>query len=327
MDIDAYSAERAADWKRLADLNRKRRLTGEEIDELMSLYHRTSADLATVTSVPTDPDVVLELTSLVSTARGRIGSTRKAPGQVMGNFFTVTLPLAMYRIGPLFLILTVLSLITAVFAGVWSVTHPEILLSQQTEMELKQYAQDSFKAYYSNFPPPDFAAQVWTHNATIAVLMVAAFFTGVYPVYLLLSNFASVGVAGSIMYQYGDIRVFFGLITPHGLLELSCIVLACAAALRLFWALFVPGEDTRMVSLARAGRQFAPIAAGLIFLLGISGLEEGFLTPSALLPPVKIAIAVVVYAAIVFWVVFFGRRAKRLGLDGDIAEPLAGYTA
>lgn len=325
MDIDAYTAGRAEDWSRLAQLNRKRRLSGAEIDELMGLYHRASADLATITSVPTDPDVVLDLTNLVSMARGRIGGTRRTFRESVGGFFTVTLPLALYRIWPVFLVLTALSLITAVFTGFWVYTHPETLLAQQSEMELRQYAEDSFKAYYSNYPAPDFAAQVWTNNATIAVLMVALFFTGAYPVYLLLTNFANVGVAGAIMAKYGDLGIFFGLITPHGLLELSCIVLACAAALRLFWALFVPGEDPRMVSLARAGRQFGPVAAGLIILLGISGLEEAFLTPSALLTPVKIAVAAVVYVALVTWVVFFGRRALRAGLSGDLEESAAGY--
>lgn len=82
-----------------------------------------------------------------------------------------------------------------------------------------------------------------------------------------------------------------------------------------------------MVSLARAGRQFGPVAAGLIILLGISGLEEAFLTPSALLTPVKIAVAVVVYAVLLAWIVIFGRRAQRAGLTGDLDESAAGYVA
>ena len=45
----------------------------------------------------------------------------------------------------------------------------------------------------------------------------------------------------------------------------------------------------------------------------------------ALLTPVKIAVAAVVYVALVAWVVVFARRAVRAGLSGDLEESAAGY--
>lgn len=325
MDIDAYTRRRRQDWRRLEKLVRKRRLTGADIDQLVSLYQSTSSDLATLSSNVTDPDVVAEVSQLVSRARGRISGAR-APLRVgLGKFFFITLPVALYRIGPLFLLTWVFAAVVALVAGVWAATHPEYLAQMGSEDQLREYAQDTFKAYYTNYPAPDFAAQVWTNNARIAVIMVATFFTGFLPVYLLVANFAQVGTAGALMYTYGDIGVFFGLITPHGILELSCIVLACAVALRLMWAFLVPGQLSRSESLSSEGRIFVPVGVGLILLLGISGIEEGFLTPSQLLPWVKIPIAVLVMALIVAYVVFFARRAQRLGLLADLDPDQAGY--
>lgn len=327
MDIDAYSARHRSQWDRLETLNRKRRLSGEEVDELVGLYQRTSSDLATLTSTAADPDLVIELTHIVQNARGRINGTRGGAVKSVGYFFTVTLPLAIYRLGPVFLATMLFSLFIAVFVGFWVYNHPEIMSAQGSDLELQQYAQEAFAAYYSNYPAPDFMAQVWTHNATIAVIMVATFFTGVYPIYLLVQNFAMVGFAGAVMAKYGDIGVFFGLITPHGILELSCIIFATAVAVRMFWGILVPGPRTRVEAFAALGREILPVAIGLIILLAISAVEEAFLTPSPLLPAVKVFIAVVVYALLVAWVVVWGRRAKALGLTGDLAADQAGYVA
>lgn len=325
MDIDAYSARHRPAWKRLEFLGRKRRLDGAEIDELVGLYQRSSSDLATLTSSATDPDLVLELTRIVQSARGRISGARAGAFKTFGYFFTVTLPLAMYRLGPLFLATLAYSLFIAVFTGFWVYNHPEIMTAQGSELDLQRYAQEAFIAYYSNHPAPDFMAQLWTHNASIAVYMVATFMTGIIPLVVLTQNFAQVGMAGAILAKYGDIKVFFGLITPHGILELSCIVLAAALCLRLFWAIFVPGSLPRTEAFAKTGRELLPVALALILLLGISGIEEAFLTPSPLLPLVKVFVAVVVYALLVAWVVGFGHRAKVLGLTGDLAADQAGY--
>lgn len=327
MDIDAYSTARQKHWRRLEELNRKRHLSGAEVDELMGLYHLASSDLATLTSTATDPDVVFDLSRVVSSARGRISQPRASVWKSIGSFLSVTIPLALFRVGPLLLGVALYAIFIAVFTGVWAGMHPEVLLAMNSEEEWRSYAQDAFAAYYSNYPAPDFMAQVWSNNASIAVMTVALFFTGVFPVYTLTSNFTVLGVSGAAMYRYGDIGVFFSLITPHGILELSCIILAVTIALRLLWTLLVPGPRTRTSALAQDGRELVPVALVLILLLAISGIEEAFLTPAPLQTWGKVTIALVVYAALVFWIVFFGLWAKRRGLSGDLRPDLAGYVA
>ena len=46
MDLDAYVAAHRAEWDRLEELSRRRRLTGAEADELVDLYQRVATHLS-----------------------------------------------------------------------------------------------------------------------------------------------------------------------------------------------------------------------------------------------------------------------------------------
>ena len=58
--------------------------------------------------------------------------------------------------------------------------------------------------------------------------------------------------------------MFFGLITPHGLLELTAVFVAAAAGLRLFWAWVDPGPRPALQALAQEGRALFTMAVGLV---------------------------------------------------------------
>ena len=66
------------------------------------------------------------------------------------------------------------------------------------------------------------------------------------------------------------------------------------------------------------GRALFVVAIVLVGVLGISGLVEGFVTPSALPWPVKIAIGAVVLAAYWVYTLVLGGRAARAGETGDL---------
>jgi len=75
---------------------------------------------------------------------------------------------------------------------------------------------------------------------------------------------------------------FWGLLLPHGLLELTAVFVAAGVGLRLFWSWVEPGQLSRSQSLAHEGRTAGTVALGLVAVLLVSGLIEGFVTPSAL---------------------------------------------
>ena len=75
---------------------------------------------------------------------------------------------------------------------------------------------------------------------------------------------------------------------------------------------------------AEDGRALFTVAVGLLITLFVSGLIEGFVTPSNLPWPVKIGIGVLALAAFLVYMLVVGRRAVRLGASGDLDEFEAG---
>lgn len=325
MDIDAYVSVREKSWERLDTLLRTRRLDGPQSDELVHLYQAAAADLATLSSAAADPDVVLRLSHLVGRARGKVTGTSSLKAASLHKFFFVDLPLALYRIGPLTFVIALACAAVSLVTAWWVMANPAVQASLGTPAQLREYATEAFEAYYSEYAAPDFAAQVWTNNVGVALQAMAGGITGVYTVLVLVSNFTSIGRAGAIVSLYSSPWIFFALILPHGLMELTAIFISAAAGLRLFWALLVPGRRSRLVALAQEGRRLAVISVGLVFILAVAGLEEGFLTPSSLPPVLKVCIGALSLLIFYTYVIYFGSRAAARGESGDLEEDEAGY--
>jgi uncharacterized membrane protein SpoIIM required for sporulation len=97
-------------------------------------------------------------------------------------------------------------------------------------------------------------------------------------------------------------------VIPHGVLELSLIVVTAAAGMRMGWALVDPGRRTRSRALADEARLAVLIVLGSVPWFVLAGLVEGFLTPQQ--PGLLVAIVVGCGLAAAYWglVVWRGRR-------------------
>jgi uncharacterized membrane protein SpoIIM required for sporulation len=142
-------------------------------------------------------------------------------------------------------------------------------------------------------------------------------------VFLVLNAF-NVGVAGGLMAANDRTGLFFGLILPHGLLELTAVFVAFGLGLRLGWTLIDPGPRTRGRALAEEGRTLVAGALGLALVLFVSGLIEGFVTPSGLPTWARVGIGIVAELLFFAWVFGPGRRAARAGVTGDLTGDLRG---
>src|SRR4029079_7001564 len=76
---------------------------------------------------------------------------------------------------------------------------------------------------------------------------------------ILVYNGANVGVAGGLFTPVGRADKFWGLILPHGMLELSAVIVAGAAGLRIGWTLIDPRARTRVAALPHAIRTRRPL--------------------------------------------------------------------
>jgi uncharacterized membrane protein SpoIIM required for sporulation len=182
-----------------------------------------------------------------------------------------------------------------------------------------------FADYYSSHPAHSFAAQVWTNNVWVsAEVLVGGLGFGLLTLWALLQNSVNVGVIGGFMFAAGKGDIFLGLITPHGILELTAVFVAAGTGLRLGWTMVDPGPRRRADALAEEGRSTVVIALGLVVVLAVSGAIEAFVTPSGLPTAARVGIGVVAELVFISYVWTLGRRAVRAGETGDLDEQLRG---
>ena len=168
---------------------------------------------------------------------------------------------------------------------------------------------------------------MWTNNAWVTALCISFGVLGLPVLWLLWNNILNVSVIGAIMWRYDRADLFFGLILPHGLLELTAVFVAAGVGLRMFWAWIEPGPQTRMTAIAREGRAAMSVALGLVVVLFISGVIEAFVTPSPLPTWARIGIGILAEAVFLTYVFTLGRYAVRRGETGDVAAVDQGDTA
>jgi uncharacterized membrane protein SpoIIM required for sporulation len=322
MDVDAYVAAHRAEWDRLGRLVARRgRLDGEEVDELVGLYQRVATHLSVVRSASPDPELVGRLSTLVARARSAVTGAHNPAWKDLARFFTVVFPAAVFRAWRWWAAVAVLSLAVAVLAGAWVAGSPQAQAAVGTQAEIRRLVEVDFEEYYSANPAASFAGQVWTNNAWVAAACIASGIgLGLYPVYILAQNALNVGVAGGLMAAAGRLDLFFGLILPHGLLELTAVFVAGGVGIRLGWTIIDPGPRTRAQALAEEGRAAIAIALGLVVVLLLSGVIEAFVTPSGLPTWGRIAIGVAALTVFLLYVVVLGGRAVRAGEIGDLAS-------
>lgn len=324
MDLDALSAARRQEWARLDELSRSRRLSGAEVDELVTRYRAASADLADIKTSAGRTAQGDHVSTILARARLRLTG---APENVMGKiprFFALQLPAALYRVRWTTLTIALGFIAVATVVAFWVVGDPALIASLGPQARLEEYAQNNFTDYYSENPAAVFAGTVWTNNAWIAAQCVLFGITGFWPVMVLVQNAVGLGTTAAIMMAYDRGDVFVLYILPHGLLELTCIFVAGAAGLHIFWAWVAPGRRARGEALASAGRSLATIAVGLVFALALSGVIEGFVTAQPWPWPVKIGIGAAALGLFLVYMIAVGGRAYRRGETGDLTEYEAG---
>lgn len=319
MDIDAYVAAHRGEWQRLDRLaGRRGRLSGAEADELVTLYQRTATHLSVVRSSVPDAQLVGHLSSVVAKGRAAVTGTHSPAWRDVAAFFTVSFPAAVYRAWRWWVPAAAGFLAVGLAVGAWVATDPQVQASIAPPEQVRQLVEHDFADYYSAHPAGDFAAQVWTNNVWVAAGSLVLGVLLVPTLFILGQNAVSVGVAGGLMVAEGHGDVFFGLILPHGLLELTAVFVSAGVGLRLGWTVVDPGPRRRADALAVEGRAVAGVALGLVVVLAVSGTIEAFVTPSGLPTWARVAIGVLAEASFLTYVVVLGRRAVRAGETGDV---------
>nr|AGC71189.1 putative integral membrane protein [uncultured bacterium A1Q1_fos_568] len=326
MDIDRYIQRNEPTWRRLEQLSRTaardvRKLDEDEVTELVALYQRVSSHLSHARGQYRDPDLNARLSGILGEARVIIYRRRtSAIGSVM-RFFTETFPAAVWGSRRYVAVAALALFVPAIAIGAWLYHSPSVLDAAVPPEMQQLIAESEFADYYRSDAAQNFASYVTVNNIQVAFL---AFALGILPIvgtgWVLVFNGMNVGVMAAVMHRAGEGAQFWGLILPHGLLELSAICVAGAAGLRLGWSLVAPGDRTRAQAFRDEGLRAVVVVGGLAVCFIIAGFIEGFVTPSGLPTALRIAVGCAALALFVVYVVLLGSRAERKGLTGLLGE-------
>jgi uncharacterized membrane protein SpoIIM required for sporulation len=331
VDIDRFLLANEATWQRLDKLTHKAgrsagRLPADELDELVSLYQRAGTHLTYARTAFGDPGLESRLSRLVAAAGGVVYGSRPRTLRGAGRFFTRTFPAALWHVRPFLLAATLLTFVPAAVVAVHLSRDRAALDALTSPAERAAFVQAGTD-YYSAQPSAQFATQVFTNNVMVAVL---AFISGIafclFAAFVLVSNGVHLGEFVAVFVAAGKGGELFGLLVPHGFIELSAVIVAGAAGLRLGWTIIDPGDRRRGAALAEEGRRAVALVMGTAAMLLVAGTIEGFVTGSALPTAIRVGLGLAVGGAFWFYAWSFGRRAAAEGRTGAIGEADAAWT-
>jgi uncharacterized membrane protein SpoIIM required for sporulation len=287
LNLDAFVRERSALWNELekyvqAAGRRPERLGPVGVRQLGTLYRSTAADLAFARRASPGEPLVERLEGLVAGARALVYAVPARRGSLRAFLATGYWQLLAERRTAL-LISAALLLAPWLLSALWALSDPSAAASlvpgdYSSITEPRPAGQD---LGLSPSEEAAFSSQIFTNNIRVAMLAFAAgILAGLGTAAVLILNGVLLGVVSGLAIGAGNGRAFFELVTAHGVLELSCIVVAGAAGLQFGWALVEPGRRTRGDSLRREARPAVALVAGTAPWLVVAGLVEGFVTPA-----------------------------------------------
>jgi uncharacterized membrane protein SpoIIM required for sporulation len=314
VNLERFIRERGGAWAELETLvakarGRAERLDPEGIRRLGTLYRSTAADLALARRrFPNDP-VRVRLEDLVRRAGAAVYHGRAERTSVV-EFFSRTVWVRIAE-RPAFLLASALFLLApALLAALWALNDPGSATS---------FVPSEFQG--ATDPPREdgttvgqetaFTAYLFTNNIRVTIIAFALGITaGIGTAGILAFNGILLGTVAGLAIEAGNGRAFLEFIIPHGPIELSCVVVAGAAGLRLGWAIVDPGNEPRLQAIGRNGREAIEMVLGAMPWLVAAGLSEAFVRGSGWPLPLLMLVGLGLFAA--FWGLVYFRGARYL---------------
>ncbi|MFO8079981.1 MAG: stage II sporulation protein M [Armatimonadota bacterium] len=320
-------------WARLAALIERadrpglKTLAPEELDEFARLYRRAAADLAAARSRTSDERVIRYLNNLVGRAHGLLYGGRARRRLNLRRFFLATIPRT-FRDGWRFTAISAAvfllpALITYLLAAANPAWADALFRPGMAEMVEEFLARDvpSGQWYADSqavIGADALSGHIFVNNATIALAAFALGITaGLGTLYLLFSNGLMLGAFLGVFAHHDRLMDLFGMVAPHGVLEIFAIIVSGGAGLMIGWALIDPGERPRGQALAEAAGKAVPLIAGVVVMLAVGAAVEGFLSPqtTGLLQSnePRVMLGVALWLAAMAWLLTGGRGRENAG--------------
>ncbi|ELR98376.1 stage II sporulation protein M [Gloeocapsa sp. PCC 73106] len=295
MNIHRWIARRSADWQRLDTLLKRietqglKALAAKELTELGSLYRSVSGDLARAKTHQVGKILTQDLQKLTSRSYVQIyRGLRHQEWQKARYFYREGFPATVRETLPYTLLAILMFLVPALIAW-WYAWRDPVFLSLVVPEELITMVRDEQKLWMGSIVgvEPLASSNIMVNNISVSFNAVAGGITGgLLTLYILAFNGLHIGAIATLVGQNNLAYPFWAFVLPHGSLELPAIFLAGGAGLLIARGLLFPGKYRRRDALRYYGEQAAKLVLGIIPMLVIAGIIEGFFSPSPLIPDI-----------------------------------------
>lgn len=308
---ESFVAERQERWLRLERLLSESRWSAGQVSEVSTLYRSICADLARAKALDLGEDVRAHLDRLAGRAHNQLYGGRKVqlrpvrllargfPREIRAQWaFFLAASLLFY--GPMLLGI-VGSLVDTSFAAT-------VLPPEQLVMLEEMYSDDVARAPGDD---PAMAGFYVYNNGGIALRsFVTGALAGLGTVFYLVYNGLILGTIKGYLFAVGRGINLLNFIAGHGPWELTGIVVAGAAGLKLGWALVVTEGRTRVGSLRAAGPSLFKLVAGATTLILVAAMIEGFWSATPMPGPIKWIFGLIQIAIVAVWLALGGRGER-----------------
>ena len=263
------------------------RLNLEQVQHFHSLFERTAADLARITTFSSEPETRRYLENLVARGYGEIHETRERQSRIHPvRWFFQTLPQTFRRHVRAFYMSVAITIAGCAFGGFALALDPESkpalmpfshLLQDPAERVAQEESatQDRLSGHKSSF-----SAYLMTHNIKVSIFTLAMGMSwGVGTIILLFYNGIMLGAVAVDYISAGQTKFLLGWLLPHGVIEIPAILIAGQAGLILALALIGWGRRTPLrMRLREISQDLVTLIFGVAVLLVWAGMVEGFLS-------------------------------------------------
>lgn len=311
MNIQRWIARREPNWKRLDTLLKQverkgtKSLKATEIKEFASLYRSVSADLARAKTNQVGNTLVQDLQRLTSRGYSQIyQGSRRQDWQEAVEFLRWGFPNVVQQTFAYIACATGIFLVGALIAW-WYAWQDPVFMSIVVPEGLIEKVRDRGELWMGSIVgwEPLASSGIMINNLRVSFAAVAGGITaGLLTVYILLFNGIHIGAIATLVGQNNLAYPFWAFVLPHGSLELPAIFFAGAAGLLIGRAILFPGKYRRLDALKYYGSQAAQLLFGIVPMLIIAGIIEGFFSPSPVIPsPIKYVVGIGLFTLLVVY--------------------------
>jgi len=284
---------------------------------IAALYRRACEHLALARARCYPAHIVDRLERMTTDAHQLIYHRREFGLARLRRIAAVEFPAAVRAHGSYVALAAATFLLPTIVLGILVYRHPDMILSV-----VDSETAASFESMYSksadSIGRTRAASTDWMmfgyyirHNVGVAFQCFAGgVFAGCGSLFFLAYNGAFAGALAGYLIGRGLSSTFFSFVVTHSAFELTAIVLAGAAGLRIGESLLAPGPLTRVQALVQATRDSAVLLYGVTGMLLVAAGIEAFWSSAVWLPyAAKYGVAAACWTAVVAYFALQGRHA------------------